>query len=176
MEEELLKALLSTISFARYGSSAADNPSGSAPRKRPTAESASAQMMTSLPASIASSARCAGSDSWNSSTMIVVKRARKAARTSGLLCRCSAARDTNSDGSILILASVALISRITMEFKYLFQNAAAPCQYFSPSDLPRAASSSASMPRSDARRIKSRSSRAKPFVVRAACKSSGHSL
>ena len=61
MADALRKHVLRTISLARYGSSAADKPSGSAPRKRPTALSASAAIITSLPASIARSERWAGS-------------------------------------------------------------------------------------------------------------------
>ena len=73
---------------------------------------------------------------------MVVNRARSFANRSGLLCRCNAARETSSDESILILASVALISRITIEFKYRCQNLEAANQYFSPSDLPSFSNSS----------------------------------
>ena len=133
-------------------------------------------MITSSPAKSERSSRCPGSLSWNSSTMIVVNRLRNCSSKSGLLRKWIDARETNSDGSIRSFASCALISRITIEFKYRFQNAAAACQYFSPSSTPSCANSSASMPRSDARKIKSRSSRANPFVDSALCKSSGHSL
>ena len=53
--------VLRTISLLRYGSRAAESPSGSAPRKRPTALSASAQIITSVPTNCESNTRCAGS-------------------------------------------------------------------------------------------------------------------
>ena len=59
-------------------------PSGSAPRNRPTALELSATMTRSEPASSESSVRCAGSLSWNSSTMMVLNRPRSSANNSGL--------------------------------------------------------------------------------------------
>ena len=107
--------------------------------------------------------------------MMVVKRARSFAKTSGLLCRCNVARETSSDGSIRILASLAPISRITIEARYRCQNLATANQYFSSSAMPNCSNCAGEILRSEARKIKSRSSRANPLVVRAACKSSGHS-
>ena len=59
-------------------------PSGSAPRNRPTALALSATMTRSEPARSESSVRCAGSLSWNSSTMMVLNRPRSSANNPGL--------------------------------------------------------------------------------------------
>ena len=61
----------------------AATPSGSAPRNRPTALALSATITRSAPASSERRVRCAGSLSWNSSTMIVLNRPRSSANSSG---------------------------------------------------------------------------------------------
>ena len=145
-------------------SAATSAPSGSAPRKRPTALLLSSAMRRSFGAINASSSRCAGSDSWNSSMRMVVKALRRVARSSGLFFKCAIAALINSDGSMRTFASPAPVAARSITPSYRCQKSAAAGQYFSPSCPPRVANSLGEIFRSFARIIRSRSSRIKPRV------------
>ena len=106
----------------------AATPSGSAPRKRPIADFGSTTSNISSQCKSSSKRRCAGSVSWNSSTMIVLKRFRSNSKSCGFLLRCAIAALMSSAGSIRIFESPAPLSDAAEMLRYESQNFAAAGQ------------------------------------------------
>ena len=164
------------FSFIPNCSKSGSKFSGSAPLNLPTALCGSAKITNSWLLNSFNNFRCARSDSWNSSTYMTWNILRYLSSNFWLLSSFSAAKIINSLGSTRLNEWVVVPSRSAIALLYFSQNWQIAGQYLCSYFLANVINSCGELPRSVARLINSRSSLAKPLVVRAALKSAGHKV